>query len=34
MRSSCRTIALVACLAVLPAHAQSAEEPQARVTEA
>src|SRR3546814_12295756 len=31
MRSSCRTVVLVACLVVLPTHAQSAEEPQASV---
>src|SRR3546814_5831543 len=31
MRSSFRTVVLVACLVVLPTHAQSAEEPQASV---
>ena len=34
MRSSCRTVVLIACLVVLPTHAQSAEEPQAGLIEA
>src|SRR3546814_5613268 len=34
MRSSCRTVVLIACLVVLPTHAQSAEEPQDGLIEA
>src|SRR5690606_39347135 len=34
MRSSRRTVVLVACLGAMPTHAQSVEEPQARVIEA